>query len=230
MTNYQTAIKAWALEDRPREKLLEKGINSLSNAELLAILLGSGQQNVSAVELAKRILNSSDNNLHLLAKQSLDDLCKHKGIGKVKALTIIAAMELGRRRKAAEVLPSNHITSSKEAAQFFQSKLSDLPHEEFWILFLNRANKIIAIERLSQGGINATVIDVRLLLKHAINHLASAIIVCHNHPSGGLKPSEQDIGITKKIKQSAHLVDINLLDHIIVADKGYFSFADEGIL
>ncbi len=224
------SIKTWAMEDRPREKLLEKGIQSLSDSELLAILLGSGQRNESAVQLAQRVLQSVDYNLHRLAKQSVNDLCRHKGIGTVKALSIIATMELGRRRKASEVFESNSITNSASAAALFQSKLSDLPHEEFWVLLLNRANRVLSVERISQGGIQATVIDIRILMKRALDQLASGMIVCHNHPSGALKPSDQDMRITRKMQDACLLLEISFLDHLIVSDRGYYSFADEGKL
>ena len=218
------------MEDRPREKLISKGIQSLSDAELLAILIGTGTKNESAVELSKKVLVASKNNLYELGKLSVNELTIHNGIGVAKAITIIAAMELGRRRKVADVLEKEQITSSNDVAAFFHPIVADLPHEEFWVMFLNRANKILSWQKLSQGGISGTVIDVRLIIKQAINALASAMIICHNHPSGNLKPSEADIAITKKIKDAGKIVDIPLLDHIIVAEGGSYSFADEGII
>ncbi len=224
------SIKDWALEDRPREKLISKGLQSLSDAELIAILIGSGSRNESAVELSKKILNASKNNLHELGKMTITDLCKHKGIGEAKAITIIASLELGRRRKLSDVLNKEQITSSKDVADFFQPILGDLPHEEFWVLFLNRANRILSWHKLSQGGIAGTVIDVRLVIKQGIDNLASSMIVCHNHPSGNTKPSEADISITKKLKEAGKIMDIPLLDHLIVTDGGSYSFADEGLI
>ncbi len=223
-------IKDWAVEDRPREKLLSKGINSLSDAELVAILIGSGNRDETAVELSQRILSLSENNLNLLGKQTVNNLKKIKGIGEAKAITIIAALELGKRRKISEIIDKKKITSSSDINEMFQPILGDLPYEEFWILLLNRSNKIIEKVKISQGGISGTVIDVRLILKNAIEKLASGIILCHNHPSGNNKPSEADKNITKKLKDAATFMDINVLDHIIVTDNEYFSFADEGLL
>ena len=231
MTRYNSnTIKNWAVEDRPREKLLSRGTESLSDAELIAILIGSGTKDRSAVELAREILNSAGNNLHELGKLSVRDFINFKGIGKVKALHILSALEIGRRRNRTEVNSKQKISSSKDAFQFFQSTLGDLPHEEFWVLILNRSNQVIDKVRISQGGISGTVIDTRLILRSAIEKLASGIILCHNHPSGNLQPSEPDKKITEKIKIAANYMEINLLDHLIIADKNYFSFADEGIL
>jgi DNA repair protein RadC len=231
MQPYQrSGIKDWALEDRPREKLLAKGITSLSDAELLAILIRSGGREESAVELARRILIGSGNNLRELGKLSVNDLVKHKGMGPAKAVAIIAALELGRRRGKAEVQDKIRITGSQDVYSLFQPLLSDLTHEEFWILLLNRANRVIDNMRISQGGISGTVIDVRIILKHALDRLASAIILCHNHPSGNLKPSEADMKITSKIRDSCRTMDLQLLDHLIIADNSYFSFSDEGLI
>lgn len=224
------SIKNWSVEDRPREKLINKGVNNLSNAELIAILIGSGTRNVTAVELSKSILRMADNNLGTLGKSSLNDLMKIKGIGEAKAITILASLELGRRRNFTEPPEKIKITSSLDAYNIFQAILGDLPHEEFWILLLNRSNKIIDKYRISQGGISGTVIDTRLILKKALDKLASGMILCHNHPSGNKKPSEADKAITYKIKKAAMVMDINLLDHIIVADKEYFSFADNDLM
>ncbi len=223
-------IKDWALEDRPREKLLYKGISSLSDAELLAILIGSGSIDKSAVDLAREILNIASNNLNQLGKLDLHDLVKFKGIGTAKAINIMSALELGRRRKSAEIIESAKIRSSNDVYTIFNPLLADLSHEEFWLLYLNRSNKILSRHKLSQGGISGTITDVRLIIKKAIELLASSIIICHNHPSGNLEPSEADNRITQKIKESAGYFDISLLDHIIVTDKGYYSYADNGII
>lgn len=224
------SIKAWAEDDRPREKLITKGRQALSDAELLAILLSSGNKNETAVQLAQRILNSNQNSINQLAKLQLNDLKKYKGVGEAKAVTIAAALEIGRRRTDETNEEKVKITSSKVAYDILKSKLSDLPHEEFWVLFLNRQNSIIKTECISRGGVSGTVVDVRLILKPAIEHLASGIILSHNHPSGNLKPSNEDIHLTKKVKEAAKLVDITLMDHLIIGEQSYFSFADEGII
>jgi DNA repair protein RadC len=229
MDNY-LRIKDWALEDRPREKLLSKGIQSLSDAELIAILVGSGSKNETAVELCKRILASVSNDLNTLGKMSIQDLMKFKGIGEAKAISIISAMELGRRRKISEIMEKKQINSSSEAYELFVSLLGDLQHEEFWVLYLNRSNKIIHQLKLSQGGIAGTVIDVRIALKHAIEKLATGIILCHNHPSGNIQPSQSDIKLTKTFRDAAKIMDITLHDHLIVSDGNYFSFADEHMI
>ena len=223
-------IKDWAEEDRPREKLLANGARSLSDAELIAILIGSGNLNETAVELSRRILTSVNNNLNELGRKSIDTLKTFNGIGEAKAITIVAAMELGKRRKDAEVFSKNKITGSKDAADFFMPLLGDLSHEEFWIMLLDRGNKIIDHFMISQGGLSGTVIDVRIILKRAIEKLASSIILCHNHPSGTMQASEADLKITKKINDAAKLMDISVLDHIIIGQNHYLSFADEGIL
>lgn len=224
------SIKNWAVEDRPREKLVKKGVDSLSDAELLAILIGSGTRNITAVELSKSILASVDNNLNQLGKLSMKELERNKGIGRARALTIMAALELGRRRKFSDSVKKIKIASSKDAFDLFQPLLSDLPHEEFWILMLNRSNHVIEKSRISQGGLSGTVIDARIILKNAIDRLSSGLILCHNHPSGNTSPSEADRLITNKLKEAASLMDINLLDHIIIGDNRYYSFADEGVL
>ena len=231
MGNYKKlSIKNWAVEDRPRERFLAKGIQSLGDAELIALLIGSGTRELSAVELARQILKNADNNLNQLGKFTADDLQKLKGVGKAKAISIIAALELGRRRKLSEALDRPRITSSKDVYDVLFPLTSDLAHEEFWILLLNRSNKIIDKSRISQGGIAGTVIDIRIILKKAVEKLASSIILCHNHPSGNRDPSKADINITRKLKEAAELMDIKLLDHIIIADNSYFSFLDEGVL
>lgn len=223
-------IKEWAVEDRPREKMLANGSRSLSNAELIAILIGSGNTKETAVELSKRILVSTDNNLNELGRKGIDYLQSFKGIGEAKAVTIVAALELGKRRKEAEVFNKSKITGSKDAADFFQPLLGDLNHEEFWIMLLNRGNKILDTFMISQGGVSGTVIDVRLILKKAIEQLASSIILCHNHPSGTMQASNADLMITSKIIDASKLMDINVLDHIIIAQNKYLSLADEGLL
>ncbi len=224
------SIKQWSVEDRPREKLINKGVQSLSDAELLAILIGSGTRNITAVELSKSILASAGNNLNQLGKLSLKELERNKGIGKVRALVILAALELGRRRKYAEAVTKRKISGSKDVFDLFQPVLSDLPHEEFWILLLNRSNFIIDTSRISQGGLSGTVIDTRIILKNAIDKLASGLILCHNHPSGNSNPSDSDRLITRKMKEAASIMDISLLDHIIIAGNKFYSFSDEGIL
>ncbi|NLA49890.1 MAG: DNA repair protein RadC [Bacteroidales bacterium] len=223
-------ITDWAAEDRPREKLIHKGTSSLSNAELLGILISSGTRDKSAVDLGRELLSMAKNNLNNLGKLSISDLTKLNGIGPARAVTIAAALELGRRRKLAEAESSVRIKSSKDVADIFQPILSDLAHEEFWILYLNRSNKVISRMKLSQGGISGTVIDVRLILKKAVECLASGIILCHNHPSGNLNPSEADTKITKKIREAGNYMDIQLLDHLIISEKNYYSFADNGLL
>lgn len=223
-------ITDWALEDRPREKLIQKGTANLSDAELLAILISSGTKEKSAVDLGRELLGIVNNNLNSLGKLTISDLKKLHGIGTARAVTIAAALELGRRRKLSEVPDVLQIKCSKDVADIFQPLLSDLAHEEFWILFLNRSNKVINRMRLSQGGISGTVTDVRIVMKKAIEYLASGIIVCHNHPSGNMNPSESDTKITGKIKDAGILMDIQLLDHLIISDKDYYSFADNGLL
>jgi DNA repair protein RadC len=223
-------IKEWAVEDRPREKMVYRGLTSLSDAELIAILIGSGNQEETAVELSRRIMEKVKNNLHELGKLNIEDLKKFKGIGEAKAITIIAAMELGRRRNYSDVLELDKITGSKDAARFFRPIIGDLPHEEFWALFLNRQNKIIDKQRLSQGGLTGTVIDVRLVLKMAIEKHATSLIFAHNHPSGNLDPSDADKKITRQLKESGKIMDIPLIDHLIITQGGYYSFADEGTL
>ncbi len=223
-------IKSWANDDRPREKLLTKGAGSLSDAEIIAILIGSGSRNETAVELAKRILQSVDNNLHELGKLSINELTNFKGIGEAKAISVVAALELGKRRKMSEILHKPKIQASKDVFEIFSALLCDKPHEEFWLLCLNNANKIIEKRKISQGGTAATSFDVKLVAKHAINKLASGIILCHNHPSGNKQPSENDKVITTKVEKAVKLFDIKLLDHVIVTDSDYFSFADAGML
>ncbi len=223
-------IKSWDEADRPREKMLQKGKAALSDAELIAILLGSGTASLSAVELARQILKSVDNNLHELAKLTVNDLMKFKGIGEAKAISIVSALELGRRRKETEPVKKTKISSSKDAYEYMQAELLDLSHEEFWILLLNRAHQVIKKRQISSGGVSGTVADPKIIFKHALEVLASGIILMHNHPSGNLNASQQDIDLTRKLVASGKSLEISVLDHIIFTNQGYFSFADEGIL
>ena len=224
------SIKNWSQEDQPREKLRDKGKTTLSDAELLAILIGSGSRDESAVDLCKRILARVDNNLNALGKLSIKQLMGFKGIGEAKAIGITAALELGRRRRLEDAVKQEKITSSRDVFNIMQPILGELSHEEFWIIYLNNSNKVIQKQQLSKGGITGTLVDVRLVLKSALEFGAVALIVSHNHPSGTLKPSEADKKITKKLKTAAQSIDINLLDHIIVTEKSYFSFADENLI
>jgi DNA repair protein RadC len=223
-------IKNWSPEDRPREKLILKGKSALSDAELIAILLGSGTNTMSAVELGKKVLVAAGNNLHELARLSVKDLIKMKGIGEAKALTIVAALELGRRRKDLEGNEKAKIASSKDAYDVLKADLLDIGHEEFWIILLNRANRVIKKSQISQGGVAGTVADPKIIFKLALDELASGIILAHNHPSGNLTASQADLDLTKKIKEAGKLLDIQVLDHLIVAGQKYFSFADEGLM
>lgn len=224
------SIKQWNEDDRPREKLRLKGKSALSDAELIAILIGSGNRQESAVDLAKRILNSVDNNINKLVKLNITNLCEFNGIGEAKAISIITALELGKRQRLEEALVLPKITSSKAVFKIMQPILEDLNHEEFWVIYLNNSNKIIKKIALSKGGITGTLVDIRLLFKIAIEHTAVSIILCHNHPSNKLQPSNEDLKITKKIKEAGTILDIKLLDHLIITKTGYFSFADENIL
>lgn len=223
-------IRDWNPEDRPREKLLLKGTSALSDAELIAILIGSGTANLSAVEVSKKILLQSNNNLNLLAKLSIKDLMKVKGIGEAKAITIVAALELGRRRKESDSEEKPKITTSKEAFDQLKGDMMDLPHEEFWVLFLNRAHRVTKKKRVSEGGVAGTVADPKIIYKLALEELASGVVVAHNHPSGNLQPSQSDIDLTKKLKEAGRFLEIQLLDHLIIAGQRYFSFTDEGII
>ncbi|KDN55383.1 RadC family protein [Flavobacterium seoulense] len=222
-------ITNWSEDDKPREKLMLKGKSALSDAELIAILIGSGNRNESAVDLSKRILSSVDNNLNALGKLSLQQLMNFKGIGEAKAISIIAAMELGRRRRAEDVIELTKITSSKMVFEIMQPIIGELPHEEFWILYLNNSNKVLSKMQQSKGGITGTMVDVRLVFKTALELGATAIILCHNHPSGTLVPSDADKQITKKLKQAGESLDVKVLDHLIVTETKYYSFVDEGI-
>jgi DNA repair protein RadC len=223
------SIKNWAEDDKPREKLMLKGKAILSDAELIAILIGSGSRNESAVSLSKRILSSVNNNLNALGKLSLKQLMEFKGIGEAKAVSIAAALELGRRRRAEETVDLQKITSSKAVFEIMQPIIGELLHEEFWVLYLNNANKVIYKSQLSKGGITGTVVDVRLIFKLALEQNATAIILSHNHPSGKLLASDADRDITKKLKFAGEQLDVKVLDHIIITETGYLSFQDEGI-
>lgn len=223
-------IKAWAEEDSPREKFALKGKSSLSDAELIAILIGSGNKNESVVELSKRILSAVNNNLNELGRIDLGDLIKFKGIGEAKAITIAAALELGRRRKLTEVIKNPKITSSGDIYEIMSPLLSDLKHEEFWVVILNQGNKVIHKSRVSSGGVAATIADLKLIFKPFLEKLGSSIILCHNHPSGNLTPSAAEIQLTKKNVEAGKLFDIRVLDHIIIANDKYYSFADEGMM
>lgn len=228
--NKHFSIKNWSEDDQPREKLLYKGKAALSDAELLAILIGSGSRNESAVALCKRILQQNNNELHQLAKQSIQQLMQFKGIGEAKAITIVAALELSKRLQLSDVKELTKITSSADVCKLMQPVLGDLPHEEFWCLLLNNSNKVMYKFQLSKGGLTQTIVDIRMLFKTALEHLATAIILVHNHPSGQLNASQADKDITHKINDAAKSLDIKLLDHIIVTQTGYFSFADEGLV
>jgi DNA repair protein RadC len=230
--NYQNkiTIKAWAEEDRPREKLLNQGRRNLTDAELMAILIGSGSTTETAVELSKRILHSCTNDLNALAKLTVVELCKFKGIGEAKAISIIAALELGRRRKESDIPETNKIATSRDIFSILLPQFADLPHEEFWILLLNKANRVLNKVLISKGGQSATVVDAKIIFKAALENNAASIILAHNHPSGNLRPSQEDINLTKKIVSAAKLLDFSVLDHIIMTDKAYYSFADEGNL
>lgn len=228
--NRPPSIKNWAEDDKPREKLKLKGKDALSNAELIAILIGSGNQTENAVALSKRILASVVDNLNALGKLSTEQLLTFNGIGEAKAITIIAAMELGRRRRTEEALPLKKITSSKFVFEMMQPVIGELSHEEFWILYLNNSNKVVYKYQLSKGGLTGTIVDIRLVFKVAIEQSATGIILVHNHPSGTLYPSEADRQITKKLKTAGENLDIRVLDHLIITENSYYSFGDDGIL
>jgi DNA repair protein RadC len=230
MQEHKYSIKQWSKDDRPREKLLSSGAENLSNSELLAILIHNGTRQRTAVDLAKDVLKLGKDNLGELGKLSVKELMKIKGIGEAKAITITAALELGRRRQASVVLEKSVIKTSGDIAHYLQTKLKDHRHEVFAVLFLNRANKINHFEIISEGGITGTVADPRIILRKALEEDAVNIILCHNHPSGSLKPSRADEELTQKIKEAARYFDIAVLDHLIVSENGYFSFADEGLL
>lgn len=223
-------ITTWSLADRPREKLLAKGKQTLTNAELLAILIGSGNRNESAVKLCQRMMKSYQNLLQNIAKVGVEDLMKFKGIGEAKAITIVAALELGRRRRSEDAQELTQIKSSQDVYRLMYAYIGELSHEEFWIMMLNNSNKVIHKYNLSKGGITATMVDIRILFKKALSQSATSIILAHNHPSGTLKPSRADKHLTEKVKKAGEILDIKVLDHLIITEKSYFSFADEGLL
>ncbi|WP_347219941.1 DNA repair protein RadC [Chryseobacterium sp.] len=224
------SLKLLAEDDRPREKFLQKGKNSLSDSELLAIIMGSGNREESVVELARKILTSVNNNWHQLSLLSVKDLMKFKGIGEAKAISIITALEIGRRRAVQEIPEKSVIGNSYDAYSILKNQLSDLRTEEFWAIFLNSSNKVLYTSQLTQGGISQSIVDVRVLFKTALEHFSTGIIIAHNHPSGSLKPSKEDINITQKIKEAGKILSIQLLDHIIITQNSYFSFSDAGLL
>jgi len=223
-------IKAWAEEDRPREKLLLQGRRALSDAELIAILIGSGSRNETAVELSKRILHSLGNDLDKLGRLSVKDLSKFKGIGEAKAISIIAALELGRRRRESEKEEVLKVSSSKDTFELMRPHFEDLDHEEFWVILMSRSNRVIGKHFISKGGLAGTIADPKIIFKTALENQASSIILTHNHPSGNLKPSQADIGLTHKLCAAGNMLDITVLDHVIMTNSGYFSFADEGLM
>jgi len=228
--NQSSSIKTWATDDRPREKMVQKGASALSNSELLAILINNGNKEKSALDLAKDILRLGNDNLDELGRLSIKDLQKIKGIGEAKAVAITAALELGRRRHTSDSLNRKTIRNSREIAEFLRTTLKDFNYEVFAVLFLNQANRIKHFEIISRGGITGTVADPRIILKKAVEEGATSIVLSHNHPSGNLKPSRADEELTQKIKQAASFFDIRVLDHVIVSDEGYYSFADEGLI
>ncbi len=223
-------IRQWAEDDRPREKMMMKGRNALSDAELLAILIGSGTREDSALDVARRVLSSVNDNLAELARLGLADLVRHKGIGEARAITLMAALELGKRRGSSEVIEREKITCSRDAFTVFNSIMGDQPYEEFWILILNKANRVIRKACISEGGISGTVVDPKKVFKMALDNHASSLILGHNHPSGNIQPSEADHKITRKIAEAGKMLDIGVLDHIILGNSNYFSFADEGMI
>jgi len=228
--NSRKSIKQWAEDDRPREKLLAKGKAALSDAELIAILIGSGNSSESAVELSRRILQAAADNLVELSRMSVSDLIKFKGIGEAKAISIVAALELGRRRRSAEAQERKRIVTSRDAFEYLYANMADLHYEQFWILLLDQSNKVIGAVQVSDGGIAGTVADPKRIFKTAIERNAAAMILCHNHPSGQLKPSDADVRLTKKLFQSGEMLEIRVIDHLIIRHDQYFSFSDEGVL
>ena len=228
--NQSNSIKNWAEDERPREKLVQKGPSALSDAELLAILISSGTKEKSALDLARETLKLADNNLHSLGRLGVKELQQTKGIGEARAITIAAALELGRRRQMSAGLSRQTITQSKDAAEIFIPVLRDLGHEVFYVLYLSQSSSVIRLENIGQGGLTSTVADIRIILKNALLNSASRLIVAHNHPSGNLKASKEDIAMTKKLKEAAALMDIKLLDHLIIGDNNYCSMADEGLI
>ena len=223
-------IKDWSLSDRPREKMAIKGKDVLTDAELIAILIGSGNRRETAVDLSKKILASCEYSLHNLAQLSIRQLTNFNGIGQAKAISIITGLELGRRFQSEKLVDSDKIRSSRDVFELMRPLLGDLPHEEFWVLYLNNSNKVLYKWKLSKGGLTGTIVDIRLLLKKAIEFLATAVILCHNHPSGNILPSQADKNMTHKLKLATKTLDIKVIDHLIITEKAYFSFADENLL
>jgi len=228
--NKKLNIRDWNVSDRPREKYLEKGFQSLTNAELLAILIRNGSEKESAVDLGIKLLRISNDDLDKLANMELEQLMAVHGIGQAKAISIKAAFELGQRRRASEVTVTKKIRFATDVVEFMQDKIAHLPHEEFWVLFLNQSSKILASENFGKGGLTSTVVDVRLLLKNALKHNATGIVLCHNHPSGDVNPSKQDITLTKQIEEAASYFDIRIIDHIIVHQDAFYSFTAESLI
>ncbi len=224
------SIKSWSKQDRPREKMIEKGPSALSESELITILLGSGSASEGADVLARKILTFGNNDLAILARMPYSDLCKIKGIGPAKAVTLVAAFELGRRRRSLEVRQKKKIESSRDVFEYFIQNLGDLAHEEFWLMNLNRNNQVLSLRKISEGGWHSTIVDPKKVFARALEEKASAIIVAHNHPSGNLQPSQEDRKITQKLRRCGIDLELPVLDHLIIASHGYFSFADEGIL
>ncbi len=224
------SIKNWATEDRPREKMLEKGREALSDAELIAILIGSGNSKETAVDLSRRILKVADDNLINLSQMSINELTSFNGIGEAKAVSIVAALELGRRRRFAEASKQTLIKNSKDAFEYFYMRMSDLEHEQFWVLLLNPANKVIKLAKVSDGGVNGTSADPKRIFKIALENNATAMMLCHNHPSGSVEPSDADKSITRSIVNGGKILDIKILDHLVVGIDNYFSFADSGLI
>lgn len=224
----EKGIKGWSDEDKPREKMMNKGKAALTDVELIAILLRSGTRSLTAVDVARKLLHEADNNLVTLSKFSLNDMIKIPGVGETKALTIQAALELGMRRRVQEVPQNKEITSSRDAFTLLYPQFADCAYEQFWVLFLNKANRKLSIQCISEGGLDSTVVDPKRIYKIALEENAANIILCHNHPSGRLFPSDSDIRLTEKIKRSGEFLDIKVLDHLIVGDEKYYSFADEG--
>lgn len=228
--NGHLPLKQWAEDDRPREKMMRQGRQYLSDAELLAVLLGSGSAGESALHLARKILQSAGNSLHELGKWSIRDLQRFRGIGEAKAIVILAALEIGRRRQISEAPERAQIRSSRDAFVLLEPVLADHAHEEFWVLLLNRANRVIRLERISTGGTAGTVVDAKIIFRKALENQASGIILAHNHPSGNIQPSQPDMDLTRRLREAGNFLDIAVLDHIIIGEKHFFSFADEGRL
>lgn len=228
--NGRLSIRDWARDDQPREKLMAHGPGALSDAELLAILIRSGSVKESGLDLAKRIMGDAGQDLHKLGKLGVAELVKYNGMGEAKAITIVAALELGRRRRSTDAQERPSITTSASAHELIRSKLAELPNEVFWVILLDRGNRLLELRKVSEGGLHGTVADPKVIFKMALDHRASSVVLCHNHPSGQLRPSEEDIRLTRKLTDGGRLLDIAIHDHLIVASSGYYSFADNGML